>query len=98
MFLKSSEVTFKLNNKNYTTKTDLNGVGKLILKLNIEMYSLTCINQVAGEEIIKPIEIVIRISENKNINTYYLNGIYKVRIIGDDAKPVKSYEIVTFNW
>ena len=94
--LKNSEVTFKLNNKNYTTKTDLNGVGKLILKLNIGTYSITCINQVTGEEINKQTEIVKRISGNKNINSYYLNGVYKIRIMGDDAKPVKSGEIVTF--
>ena len=64
--------------------------------MDIGTYSVTCINQVTGEEINKQTEIVKRINGNRNSITYYLNGVYKVRIICDDAKPVKSGEIVTF--
>ena len=94
--LKNTEVKFKLNNKEYTTTTDSNGVGKLVLKLDVGNYAVTSINPITGSELTKNIQIVKRIAGNSNVNDYYLQTTYKVRIIGDNGKYVKSGEKVTF--
>ena len=92
--LKNTQVTFKLNNQKYNVTTDLNGVAHLFLKLNAGTYSVTSVNPVSGEECVNTVNIVKRIVENKDINAYYLNGVYKIRIIDDDGNPVKANENV----
>ena len=94
--MKNTRVTFKLNNKEYYATTDSNGIARLTLKLDVGKYSITSINPTTCDELIKTATIIERITGNKNINAYYLNGAYKVRAIDDDGNPVKAGQIVTF--
>ena len=94
--LKNTEVKFKFNNKEYTTTTDSNGVGKLVLKLDVGNYAITSVNPITDSKLTKNIQIVKRITGNSNVNNYYLQTTYKVRIVADNGKYVKSDEKVTF--
>ena len=93
--LKNTEVIFKLNNNNYSTITDSNGVGKLSLKLTCGKYDIVSINPVTGENSSNTVSIVSRMVENKDLKSDYLNAVYKIRIVGDDGNYVGSGEIVS---
>ena len=94
--LKDTEVTFKVNGKTYTVKTDEKGTAKLTNShLAVGDYNVTIINPVTGEEITKKLSIVPRLIGNKDMTMDFADGsIYVVRVIGDDGKPVGAGEIV----
>jgi hypothetical protein len=81
----------------YVFKTDENGLLFLDLNLKPGKHLLTAINPLTGQYIENNIEILPSICENGDVVMYFNNGqSYKVRIIGDDGKPVGAGEVVTF--
>ena len=94
--LKNTNVVFNVNGKKYSVMSDLNGIAKLNVKLNVGKYSVSLTNPNTGDESYNVVNIVKRITNNKNINVYFTSaGYYKVRITGDDGKFVGAGEIVS---
>ena len=71
--------------------------GKVIFNLNLKVGShvITVKNALTGEKVSCKINVVNRIMQNTNINTYYLtNAYYKVRVYGANGNIAKAGEIV----
>ena len=93
--LANADVLFNVNSNEYSVKTDLNGVAKLYENLNVGSYLVSVINPVTNDKISKNLNIVKRITGNKNINMYFGAGsTYKIRVFDDDGKIAKANEIV----
>ena len=85
------QVKFIINGKEYNATTNDEGIAILNLKLAIGTHRVTTVNPLNNENVTKTVKITTRITGNKNVNTYYAkNYAYKLRIIGDDGKPVGS--------
>ena len=94
--LAQTNVDFMVNGIKYTVKTDYEGIANLNAKLNVGSYSIYVMNPFTGDEIFNTLQIVDRISDNKNMNVYFGSGnSYKVRVYGDDGNPVGAGEYVT---
>ena len=64
-------------------------------KLDVGEYNITSINPVTGESVVNNLSIVKRIIKNKDMTMDFASGKYfKVRVIGDDGKPVGAGEII----
>jgi len=94
--LANKDVQFVVNGKTYTAKTNDAGVAQLMnAKLDVGEYNITSINPVTGESVVNNVTIVERIIENKDLTMDFASGkSYKVRVIGDDGKPVGAGEII----
>ena len=87
--LNNTFVAFKVNNKEYSVKTDSNGVAKLLTKLSAGTYSIISINGISSQKVTNKLVIAKRITQNKNLAMYYYDGSkFKVHIIGDDGNAV----------
>ena len=85
------QVKFIINGKEYNATTNDEGIAILNLKLAIGTHTVTTVNPLNNKNVTKTVKITTRITGNKNVNTYYgKNYAYKLRIIGDDGKPVGS--------
>ena len=85
------QVKFIINGKEYFATTDTKGIAILNIKLAIGTYKVTTVNPLNNDNVTKTVKITTRITENKNVNTYYAkNYAYKLRIIGDNGKAVGS--------
>lgn len=81
-------------NKQHNLSSDANGVILLNLKLNAGKYGVTVINPANGENTSQTIQIVPRLSGNKNIVMYYgANKVFKVKALDDYGKPVKGQSV-----
>ena len=94
--LADTEVQFIVNGQTYTAKTNSQGIAYLnVTKLDIGVYTVTCVNPVTGEKRNATTTIVKRLIENKDITMDFVDGTYYVvRAIGDDGKPVGKDEFV----
>ncbi len=93
--LVDTDVTFIINGKSYTVKTEAHGVAKLSETLPVGEYNVTSVNPVTGEVITKKLSIVPRLIQNKDITMEFMDGTYyTVRVIGDDGNPVGEGEII----
>ena len=80
---------------NATTNSE--GVAKFPLPLDKGTYTLYLINENTQDYITDTINVFDVITGNKDIVMYYDGGnTYKVRVYGDDGKPVKANQKVTF--
>ena len=94
--LVQTNVDFMVNGIKYTVKTDDDGIANLNVKLAAGSYSIYVLNPFTGDEIFNTLQIVGRISDNKNMNVYFGSGnSYKIRVYGDDGNPVGVGEYVT---
>ncbi|MEE3489431.1 MAG: right-handed parallel beta-helix repeat-containing protein [Methanobrevibacter sp.] len=85
------QVTFIINGNQYNATTNDEGIAVLNIKLAIGTYEVTTVNPLNNDNVTKTVKITTRITGNKNVNTFYgKNYAYKLRIIGDDGKPVGS--------
>jgi hypothetical protein len=94
--LADTEVQFIVNGQTYTAKTNSQGIAYLnVTKLEIGVYTVTCVNPLTGEKRNATTTIVKRLIENKDITMDFVDGTYYVvRAIGDDGKPVGKDEFV----
>jgi hypothetical protein len=93
--LTNTEITLVVNGKEYKVVTDSNGVVKLNKKLSVGKYNVMLSNPATGDEISNNLVIVKRLTGNKNVNMYFGAGsYYKVRVYGDDGKPVGVGQVV----
>lgn len=85
----NKDVKVRINDKEYTVKTDSYGVAKLNVKLAVGTYNVAIINPDTGKTVNKTLNIVKRFTGNQNLVKYYNSKYrYKFRVIGDDGNPV----------
>ena len=94
--LNASEVVFCINGKNYTAKTDENGIAYLTdSKLPVGVYNVTAVNTKTGESAVATATIVKRIIEDRDWTIDFVDGTYyRVRAVGDDGNPEVRGKIV----
>ncbi|WP_458453131.1 Ig-like domain repeat protein [Methanobrevibacter sp.] len=95
--LKNTQVRFIINGKAYSAITDDEGIAHLTnAKLPVGKYSITSINDFTGENVTYKLEIVKRITENKDLTMDYLDGSrFVVKVYGDDGKIAPEGEIIS---
>ena len=94
--LKHVTVTFKVNGKEYSAITNDAGIAQLTSsKLPVGKYNITSVNPITKEEVTNTVEIVKRITGNKDLVMDYLDGsVFKVKVYGDDGNMAPEGEII----
>ncbi|WP_407394189.1 hypothetical protein [Methanobrevibacter sp.] len=81
----------------YNTTTDSQGFAEFALPLSKGSYTLFLINPETSEVVNDTIKVFDVLKGNKDIEMYYDSGkYYKVRVYGDDGKPVGAGKKVKF--
>ncbi|WP_458454945.1 hypothetical protein [Methanobrevibacter sp.] len=95
--LSNVEVQFIINGKTYTAVTNNDGIAQLTTStLAVGKYNVTSFNPVTGENVTCELEIVKRITENKDLTMDYLDGsVFKVKVWGNDGKVAPEGEIIS---
>ena len=92
--LKDTEVSFTANNVKYTQSTDSNGVLNFKIPLSVASYTISLTNPDTGEVKSQNINVVARITGNKDITMYYGAGTcYKVRVYDDNGNIAKGVKV-----
>lgn len=93
--LNTTKVTLKIDGVSQEAITDSNGLIEFNIDLKPGNYEICVINPVNGEKLNDVIDVIPRITENKNVVMYFLNGAsYNVRAFDDDGNPVGAGEII----
>ena len=94
--LKNATVIFKVNGKEYKATTNDDGIAQLTgAKLAVGKYNITSFNPVTGEEAVNELEIIKRITENRDLVMEYRDGsVFKVKVWGDDGELAPEGEII----
>ena len=94
--LSNIDVTFNINGVFYTRQTNENGVARLNINLRPDVYILTAINSVTGEN--KGFNITVKsLIESNDLTKYYRNDSnFEVKIYNKDGTLAINKE-VTFN-
>ena len=96
LVLTNTQIIFQINNLNYTSMTNNEGIATIANKLNVGTYAVTIFNTVSGEKTIKSTTITKRIQENTDLIKDYLDlKKFSAKIIGDDGKVVGKGEKVS---
>jgi hypothetical protein len=92
-------VMFVVNGKQYNTTTNKDGIAQLTSsKLPVGTYNITSINLLTGEETVRQLKIVKRITGNKDVTVDYASGKYfTVKVIGDNGKVAPAGEFVSMS-
>ena len=95
--LVNATIKFVVNGKTYTAITDKDGIGHLTdSKLAVGTYEVTSINTVTNEQMTTTLNIVKRITENKDIVMDYRDGTkFVVKVFGDDGNIAPEGEIIS---
>lgn len=81
----------------YDTYTDSNGMISIKINLVPGNYKVTLVNPVNNETASQDISIVKRITDNTNLNMFYLDGSkFKVRVYDDYGNVAKAGQVVKF--
>ena len=94
--LKNTEVKFIVNGKEYTVKTNEDGIAQLTgSKLAAGTYNITSINLITSEEAVNELKIVERITENSDLVMDFHDGsVFKVKVFGDDGNIAPEGEVI----
>ena len=96
--LVNTSVKFNINGVFYTRTTNESGWAKLNINLPQGNYTITAYNPVTDETHSNNINVLSRITENRDMVKYYGEGDkFTVCIIGDNGEYVGAGEKVTFN-
>ena len=92
--LKNKKVRVVVNNDEYYQSTDANGVLNFNIGLSVGKYTISVTNPETGEVKTQIINVVARITENKDLTMYYGSGSsYKVRVYDDYGNVAKGVEV-----
>ena len=92
--LDNRTVLVTIGSKKYEIITDKNGVGNVVITLSPAVYSVEITNPLNGEVKVQSINVVKRITENKDLTVYYGAGKYfKVRVFDDDGNVAKNVKV-----
>ena len=97
--LHNTQIAVTINNNEYSVKTDENGDALFAIPLNEGKYSIYIKNPDTNQVLSQNIDIVKRITENKDVSLYYGNNpTYRARVCDDYGVFVKNLEVkVTVN-
>ena len=86
--ISNANIIFNIENVEFTTLTNDQGIAKLNINLLPRDYTITIVNPITGEETTM-ISVISPIIENKNIVMYYKNGTkFSVRVLVNDGNVV----------
>lgn len=96
--LSNKEVYFEVDDKDdYSATTDANGVALLNIAIKNGNHKIAAVSTDPLSVNYDNIKVFNVLTENKNFKMYYDGGnTYKVRVYGDDGKPVKAGKKVNF--
>ena len=92
----SQTVTFNIYGVFYNRTTDENGIAKLNINLNPGTYVITAINPLTKETHSNKIGVLSTLIENHDIEIYYKNGKYSIKLLDEQGNPFPNQKI-TFN-
>ena len=93
--LSNAEVNLIVNGNDHFVKTDEYGVAKLVNMLSVGTYTIFIENMATGELANRTVNIVPRITGNKDITMdYTAKATYKVRVYADNGQVVGAGEKV----
>lgn len=94
--LKSTKVNLDVNGKQQNIISDSYGNVYYTINLTPGSYKLTIINPVTGEVKTQTINVVARISENKDFTCYYgSESFYKFKVLDDNGNPAKNVQVTS---
>ena len=91
--LKNTAIKFKLNNKNYTVKTNNKGVAKLNINLKPGKYIISSINTKSGETISKIITIKSLIVTKDLTMDENNTGKFNVKVLNSNGKAFANKKV-----
>lgn len=95
-FLNNTNITVTINNREYVSAVQ-NGSVLLNIGLNPGKYDVLIVNPMTGENYTDEINVISRITGNKDLTMYFNNGAsYKVRIRDDNGDFVGAGKTVKF--
>lgn len=87
--LNNTQITIRINGVDYSTKTDDSGNATFAIPINYGNYDVYVKNPDTDEMLSQNIDIVKRITQNRDISVYYgSNPNYKVRVCDDDGNYI----------
>ena len=90
----NKQVKVVFNNAEYKLATDSKGQISLNIKVGPGNYAVKITNPLTGEVKTQNINVVKRITSNRNLNMYYGAGsVYKVRVCDDNGKFSKGLKV-----
>ena len=96
-FLKNQTVTFEVDSKKYTVRTNNQGVAILNVGLDEGEYEITSINPVTNQRSVNKLIILERIINNEDVVVYgNAATYYRLRVIDNNAVVCGAGETVTF--
>lgn len=93
--LKNQPILFAVDGKSYSGTTNNKGIATLYVPIKKGNHVISAYNPISEEVADKKVKVFDRITGNKNLNVYFNGGTYKIRVYGNDAKPVKAGQKVT---
>lgn len=96
--LANTEVLFEVDDdKDYKVQTDSKGIALLTIKISNGNHKIAAFNPSTLNISYDNFKVYNVLSANKNIKMYYDGADkYKVRVYGEDGKPLKAGKTVTF--
>ena len=89
--LNNTQITIRINGVDYSTKTDDSGNATFAIPINYGNYDVYVKNPDTDEMLSQNIDIVKRITQNRDISVYYgSNPNYKVRVCDDDGNYISG--------
>lgn len=89
--LNNSEVTYIIDGVGKSAVTDDNGIFSIIINLSPGRHSFSLMNPLNGEVLSDILNVIPRITENKNLIMYFNNGnSYRLRIFDDNGNPASG--------
>ena len=97
--LVNAVVTFTFNNRDYDVVSDNSGKATFIIPADSGSYEIHVSNPVSGEKLSQKVNVIKRITENRDASIYYGNYlIYKIRLCNDDGEFAGNLEArITLN-
>lgn len=92
--LKNANVNISIDSRNYKLISDDNGVLLLNIDLNPGRYDVRITNPSTNESKTQTVNVVKRITENKDLTMYYGAGkYYTVRVADDNGNAAKNVKV-----
>ena len=91
--LKNTQVSFQINSKTYSTKTDSNGIAKLNINLKPGTFSITPINPKTSEQVTKSLTVKSLIETKDLIMNESDGSKFYVKILDNNGKASTNKKV-----
>lgn len=92
--LKNTAVKFKINNRDYSIKTDTQGIGKLSINLKPGTYTISIVNSKTTEAVSKTITIKSLISTKDLTITNRNDGDFNVKVFNSKGEAYSNQKVI----